>query len=408
MRLLKVQSLDQSVETILQTMESLNLKRIENIPIDKALGKILAEDIIARENIPAFRRSTMDGYAVQSGSTNGATQTIPAILELVEEIEMGKQPRKKINASETSEIFTGGMLPEGADAVVPVENTEKIGGNFVSIYSPVTYLEHVVDIGEDTNQGEVYFRKGTIITPAVVAGTVSLGYLKVDAYAPLTARVLSTGDEILPPDSIIPPGMTRDVNSYSISSLCQDLGIKVIERKLLQDVKKIIRVELEKTDVDLIIISGSSSKGTKDFVPAIIEQEFNPGMLFHGIAIKPGKPTGFGTDGKKMILGLPGHPVSAVAVFLAVFAPAFRHYYGIQDSKKIPCSISQSMPATPGRTLIQLVSLEETVTGWVCHPIFGASGNLSTLAKADGYFVIDQHEEGVVKEQNVNVTLFSL
>lgn len=205
MRLLKVQSLDQSVETILQTMESLNLKRIENIPIDKALGKILAEDIIARENIPAFRRSTMDGYAVQSGSTNGATQTIPAILELVEEIEMGKQPRKKINASETSEIFTGGMLPEGADAVVPVENTEKIGGNFVSIYSPVTYLEHVVDIGEDTNQGEVYFRKGTIITPAVVAGTVSLGYLKVDAYAPLTARVLSTGDEILPPDSIIPP-----------------------------------------------------------------------------------------------------------------------------------------------------------------------------------------------------------
>lgn len=408
MRLLKVQSLEQAIKTIAETMEQLNFRKIEVVPIDKALGRILAEDIVSSENIPAFRRSTMDGYAVQSRSTNGATQTIPTILEIVEEIEMGKQPQYGINEAQASVIYTGGMLPENADAVVPVEETERIGDTMVAIYSPVTFLQHVVDIGEDTKEGTRYFSKGRIITPAVIAGAASLGYVSVEVYSTLKARVLSTGDEIVPPDAVIPLGMVRDVNSYSIAALCEALGIEVVDRKLLPDIRDVIYKELKKTDVDLIIVSGSSSKGTKDYVPTIMEEEFSPGMLFHGIAIKPGKPTGLGTDGRKLIVGLPGHPVSAMAVFQAVFAPAFCRLFDIPESKKIPCNISQSMGATPGRTLIQPVSLEKTETGWVCHPVFGASGNLSTLAKADGYFMIDQHEEGVVKGQPVDVTLFSL
>lgn len=407
MRLLKVQSLDQSIKTIVETMEITNLRKKESVPLDSAIGRILAEDIISHENIPAFRRSTMDGYAVQSNSTNGSNQAVPTILEIVEEIEMGKQPQKEINANQASSISTGGMLPPGADAVVPIEETERISDEYVSIFSPVTYLKHVVDIGEDSAVGTVYFKEGTPITPSVVAGAASLGYVYLKVFVKLNARILSIGDELLPPDSEISLGMVRDVNSYSLAALCKKIGINVVERKLLPDIKEIIQAELKKTDVDLIIVSGSSSKGNKDFIPSIIDQDFNPGMLFHGIAIKPGKPTSFGTDGKRIILGLPGHPVSAMTVFTTVFAQAFRNYYGIPEAKTIPCRISQSMAATPGRALIQMVSLEETSEGWLCHPIFGASGNLSTLAKADGYFVIKQHEEGIIKDSQINVTLFS-
>lgn len=405
MDLLKVQSLSDAKKTCVTCMNELSFKREIEIATEDALGYILAEDVISNENIPAFRRSTMDGFAVVSTSTNGASETIPTVLNIIETIEIGDVPEKVVDANTASQIFTGGMLPEGADAIVPIEYADKLSDTLLAIYTPVKHLEYVVDIGDDCKEGDLYYETGTRVTPEVVAGCISLGKTKVNVYDKLTARILSTGDEILPPDAEIPLGKTRDINSYSIEALCKELGINVIDKKHVNDEKEAIKKELLAEDVDMVIVSGSSSKGNKDFVPTLVEELFNPGLLIHGIGIKPGKPTSLSTDGKKMVLGLPGHPVSAMAVFKTFFASAWKAFYGEKEEMLYPCKVTRNMAATPGRTKVQFVHASREGEDLVAEPIFGASGNISTLAKSNGYFIIEDNEEGVEKGDTVWVSL---
>lgn len=399
--LLNVKSISESIEICRDAFESLNLKRVKCIKIEDSLDYILAEDIIAREDLPAFRRSTMDGFAVNSSSTTGASDSIPAILNLAEIIEIGQVPNKSINNNQASQIFTGGMLPEGANAVVPIEYAEFLGDSLVSVYKAVSNLQHVIEVGDDCQKGEIYFKKGEKISPAVVAACVSLGYSKVHVYDKLKVRIISTGDEILSPEENVPLGKTRDINSYSIYALCKKLGLQVVAKKHVKDDKDLILKELEADDIDILIISGSSSKGNKDFVPTLISNNFKPGLLIHGIAIKPGKPTSFSSDGKKIILGLPGHPVSAYTVFKTFFERGLNSYFDAREDFSFPANLSRNIASTPGSTKIQYVSLEKSGSQLIANPVFAASGNISLLKKADAYFMIGQDEEG--KEQGETV-----
>lgn len=405
MDLLQVKSVREAIDICLDCMHKLSFKRIKEVETIHALNYVLAEDIVAGEDIPSFRRSLMDGFALVSRSTTGASETIPTILRIVETVEMGHVPQEKISPDTASQIFTGGMLPEGADAVLPIEYADKITAEILAVYQPLRPLDHVVEVGDDCKKGDLYFKAGTRIGPETIAGCISLGLTKVKVYEKLRARILSTGDEILPPDAEIPPGKTRDVNSYSVDALCQALGIEVLERLHVADDKQAIRDILLQDDVDLLIISGSSSKGDKDYVPLLVDELFDPGLLVHGIAIKPGKPTSLSSDGKKLVLGLPGHPVSAMAVFEVFFAQAWKEFYQVDPDLAYPARVSRNVAAAPGRTQIQFVKVFRQGQDLIAEPIFGASGNLSTLAKSDGYFIIDYKEEGVEQGDLVWVNL---
>lgn len=401
LRLLKVKSLVQGRKLLVELMQSLDFKKVQEISLEESLGYILAEDIIAQEDIPSFTRSTVDGFALKSSATMGASDGLPTILKIVEDIAMGEVPKKRLGVGEASKLMTGGMLPEGADAMIMVEETEIIGEDLLAVYKPARAYDHLVEIGEDCKKGDLVFFKGKKITPKVIASCASLGYERVKVYLPLKVRILSTGDELLSPGEEVLPGKTRDVNSYALDALCKNLGFRVLSKTHARDDKEEISRALEE-DTDLFLISGSSSQGEKDYLAEIIDK-FNPGLIFHGLSIKPGKPTILGSNGKSIFLGLPGHPVSSYMVFKALIEESLREIYTLEEALFVQAYLAHNMAATPGRTTYQAVSLHQKDDLLWAKPIFGASGSLSVLAKAQGYFVLEDQEEGAIRKDRVKV-----
>lgn len=402
MDLLEVKSLDEAINIQVEAMERLNFKKIVKKNILDSKGYILAEDLISKEDLPHFRKSTMDGFALAYKDSQGANDTISSIMKIKETIEIGQVPKSEILSGECSRIFTGGMLPNGADCVIPVEYTEDISDKLVAINKPMSYLSNVIDIGDDGKKGDIYAKKGTLIDSKLIAMAASIGYENIEVYEKLKALVISTGDEIIDINERLVDAKVRNVNSYMVKSLLEDLPIQVIEEKLVRDRKELIEKEL-KRDVDIIMISGSSSKGNKDFVPEI-SKNLKPGNLFHGISLKPGKPTSLSINNKTMIVGLPGNPISAYVSFKVFFEKAFNIYYGINELFKIKCIIDSNIP-TSGREEIKLLSLKNKGEQLIASPIFGFSNNLSMLKDADAYVRIDKNTEGIKKGEYIEVSL---
>lgn len=403
MDLLEVVSVNEAIDRLVWAMERLKFKKIKTIDTTMSLGYILAEDIVAKENLPNFQKSTMDGYAINFKDSLGATDSIPSILKIIETIEIGEVYKHELKSGQASRIFTGGMLPKGADAVIPVEYTEEISKELVSIYKPVVFMENVIDIGDDCKKGDVYLRKGKIIDSQVIAMAASLGYDKLSVYEKLSCKLLSTGDEIIGVSEKLLPAKARDVNSYMLLAMLEESGIEVKSIKHLKDDRALIKKELEE-DYDIIFISGSSSKGNKDFVPSICK-ELNPGMIFHGISVKPGKPTSLSINNKTLILGLPGNPISAYSVYKAIFEKAFRKYFQVEDFFELKCYISRNISQASAKSLVQLVDIERKDDRLLAIPIFGFSNNISLLKRAKGYFIIDEYSEGIRENEEVWVKL---
>lgn len=403
MDLLDVVKIDEAINLQVSLMEKIGYKKKIKIRICDSLGYILANDLISKDDLPCFKKSTMDGYAINYKDSLGATDSIPSMLKVVEEIQMGHIPQKKLKRGEASKIYTGGMVPEGADAVLPIEYTEILSKKLISISKPVVFMENIIDIGDDSKIGDIYEKEGKIIDPETIAMAASLGYEKIEVYEKLKCKILSTGDEIIPVNSNLVPGKSRDINSYMLYSLLKKMGIDVLSMKHLKDERNLIKKELEE-DLDLIIISGSSSKGNKDFVPSI-SKELNPGMIYHGISIKPGKPTSLSQNNNTMILGLPGNPISAYAVFRTIFQKAYEKYFEIDENLKIKCKIKRNIANTSAKTMICLVEIKKEGNELVASPIFGFSNNISLLKKAKGYIVIDEYVEGIKENEKVWVNL---
>lgn len=403
MDLLDVVKIDEAIDLQVSLMEKIGYKKKIQIKTCHSLGYILAKDLISKDDLPCFRKSTMDGYAINYKDSLGATDSIPSMLKVVEEIQMGNIPQKKLKRGEASKIYTGGMVPEGADAVLPIEYTEILSKKLISISKPVVFMENIIDIGDDSKVGDIYEKEGKIIDPETIAMAASLGYEKIEVYDKLKCKILSTGDEIIPVNSKLVPGKSRDINSYMLYSMLKNMGIDVLSMKHLEDDKDLIKKEFEE-DLDLIIISGSSSKGNKDFVPEI-SKELNPGMIYHGISIKPGKPTSLSQNNNTMILGLPGNPISAYAVFRTVFQKAYEKYFKIEENLKIKCKIKRNIANTSAKTMICLVEIKKEGDVLVASPIFGFSNNISLLKKAKGYIVIDEYVEGIKENEKVWVNL---
>lgn len=373
--------------------------------IKDAYNKILAEDVISKIEVPSFDKSTVDGYAVRARDTEGATDTIPTFLKIVGEVNMGDNTNLTINSGECVYVPTGGMIPEGADACVMIENCEKITDDKVAIYESVSVGRHTVKKGDDSKVGDLILKKGKKIKSGDMGLLSSVSIDKVKAYKSWNVTIISTGDELVDSTDKLEKGKIRDVNTNLLIGLCKKYGMNVVNTYLLKDDYKTLETtiveSMQKSDV--VVVSGGSSKGKKDVSAFVIDNIADPGILTHGIAIKPGKPTITAVDKKTktIIIGLPGHPVAAAVLFkLIVVNLYYKLAGGVLEDYCFEGKLIENIPASPGRMTIQLVNADDHFN---ITPIFGKSGIIRTLANAMGYIVLDKNSEGINKGSIVRV-----
>ena len=399
----------QSLEKVLGYAGDFPVKETESIPLDRAVFRVLAEDIVSAENVPGFRRATMDGYAVFSGSTFGAGESSPAWFDIKGTIRMGEIPDFKLVPGTAAEISTGGMLPEGADSVVMVEHIELVDETSVEVYKSVAPLQNVIDANEDFAQGETVIEKGTVIRPQEAGLLAALGYTDVTVYNRCKVGIISTGDEIVPVEQKTEPGQIRDMNSYTLAGLISKTGnipvLYGIVEDSHEDLYNTCRKALEETD--MVLVSGGSSVGTRDFTIDVFESLENTGILVHGVSISPGKPTILAGSGSKPLWGLPGQVTSAMVVFQIVVAPFLNRISGhgtyVQNGLKIRARLNRNVSSVHGRREFLRVKLTTQPDGVTAEPVLGKSGLIRTMVKADGLLEIGENEEGLKKGTLVDV-----
>jgi molybdopterin molybdotransferase len=409
MKLLEVDSVEAARSKLAGCVAGWRLSTLF-VPADEALGMILAEDIAAGEDIPGFRRSTVDGYAVMAKDTAAAGENIPVLLNVAGQVSMGRAADFSLRAGQCASVPTGGMLPEGADGVVMMEYAEPFG-EAVALYQSAAPGENVVERDEDVSKGALVLERGRRIGPREIGALAALGVTLVPVYKPLKLAVISTGDELVAPDAAPPgPGQVRDINTYALTALARKNGFETAHTAVLRDDAALLENELRNAMAfcDIVAVSGGSSQGEKDMTGNVIQRVSDPGVFTHGMAIKPGKPTILGYDQASLTLfvGLPGHPVSAMLVFETLLCDLWRKMTGAAQPPPVPAALTVNVPSSPGKTTCQPVKLAVSGKGYLAEPVFGKSGLITTLTQADGYFVIEREAEGLTAGSRVYVHLF--
>ncbi|MBI4699050.1 MAG: molybdopterin molybdotransferase MoeA [Nitrospirae bacterium] len=377
-------------------------------------NRIISRDIVSPENLPGFDRSTMDGYAIRASDSFGATDGYPSYLKVTGEVLMGECPSFEIGKSETARIATGGMLPKGADSVVMFEQTNVINEEMIEVLKPTATGENVIQSGEDCKKGETVMTKGHKIRPHDMGALAGLGITKIWVYELPKVAIIATGDEVVPASQDVMPGQVRDINSYSLTGLVETHGgsavIKGIFRDNYEDLMKAAGDSLK--EADIIIITGGSSVGTKDVTAKVINDLGKPGVLFHGVSIKPGKPMIGGIVDGKPLFGLPGHPAAVIVCFELFIKPVLRTLSGETETlnhrfrKTVQAKLSKNISSGAGREDHVRVLLEEKNGELYAIPILGKSGLITTLVKADGTVVIPLRKTGLEQGTEVEVELF--
>ena len=376
----------------------------ERVPLIKALGRTLAEDVTAREHVPDFDRSTVDGYALRARDTFGCSDTIPAILTRQGAVRMGEEAGFVLREGCCAAIPTGGEVPSGADSVVMLEYTEDYGDGTVGIARPVAPGENMIFRGDDVRPGKLLLQKGHTLRPQDVGALAALGVSEVEVRVPLRVGVLSTGDELVPPQQQPGPGQIRDVNSALVESQLKAFGVDARLYGIVPDDEEMLRRAVARAldECDGVILSGGSSVGVKDASGRVIGG-FGP-LLFHGLAMKPGKPTLLGCCGNKPIVGLPGHPVAAFFVTQLFVLPLLGWIGGKRERLRwVSARLTENISANHGRTQYCGCRLRrEGETLWA-EPIRTKSGLITALTAADGYFCVERDKEGLMKGAQVMV-----
>jgi molybdopterin molybdotransferase len=383
-------------------------EQTERVSSAEALGRVLAEALAAPEDLPPFRRSLMDGYALRSADTSGAAPASPRTLAVVAEIAMGAAAPRGIGPGEVAAVPTGGMLPEGADAVIPIEQT-RAEGDRVAVLAPIGVGRHLIERGEDVRRGEPLLATGHRLRPQDLGALLGLGILEVTVYSRPRVGIISTGDEVVPPDRTPEPGQIRDMNSYALAAMVAQLGAiphrYPIVRDELETLTAAARAALAECDV--LILNGGSSVGVKDHVAPVIERLGRPGVLVHGINIRPGKPTVLAVCDGKAVFGLPGQPVSVLNTFELFVAPVLRRLLRLpDDTPRLTARLTAPVTSADGREDHVRVILESRPDGPWATPIPGVSAMISTMVRADGVMVVPAGSPGFVLGEAVEVRLF--
>ncbi len=364
----------------------------ETVNISDAARRVLACDTVSAENIPSFDRSTVDGYAVNAADTFGAGASIPAQLEITGEILMGESADFDLARGQCVKISTGGMLPAGADAAVMVEHTDFAGG-LCLVYKPVAPGENITKKGEDISAGETALKKGTLIRPSQIGVLAALGITEIEVYKKPVIAVISTGDEIVREDP--KPGQIRDINTFLLSAAIKESGCEAIEYGVVADKREDIENAVKECvkKADAVIISGGSSAGARDMTVDIIDTLGE--AYFHGIAMKPGKPTIFGIISGKPVFGLPGHPLAAYFVFRLIVTEFIRDLMNMAPEKPSGrAALSENIPSNHGREEFLCVKMNENNE---IVPLHTKSGIISVLSEAGGFIKIPRNTEGINK-----------
>lgn len=386
--------------------EFVPLGRTEIVPLSAAMGGILAEDIAASEYVPDFDRSTVDGFAVRASDTFGCTDAIPAILPLQATVLMGEGADFSLNVGECVAVPTGGAIPKGADGVVMLEYTEDYGDGTIGVSKPAAPGMNLIFRGDDVYPGKVILHKGRVLSSADIGALAAIGQTRVQVAKKLTVGVISTGDELVPPEVQPGPGQVRDVNSPMLEAMLTAFGCKVINYGIVIDEESLLSEKVHQaiSECDAVLLSGGSSVGVKDAACRIIESVGK--VLLHGIAIKPGKPTILGKCGEKPVVGLPGHPVAAYFITKLFVQPLLGRLTGRDmTAYTVTARVTESISANHGRAQYHCCRLTKKDRQLYAQPIRGKSGLITTLAGADGYFCIDRDCEGLPKGAEIQVTI---
>ncbi|MBK8021101.1 MAG: molybdopterin molybdotransferase MoeA [Chloroflexi bacterium] len=385
--------------------------RMSTIPTAQANGRVLARAPTSSIDLPEFPRSSMDGYAVRAVDTFGASASLPAYVQVVGRVQMGETPDLNLRAGEAAEIFTGAMLPRGADAVVMVEHTQQSGANEIEVLSPVAPGENVIQIGEDVRAGEAILPVGHRLRPQDIGGLLAVGILSIEVAAAPRVAIVGSGDEIVPPEQTPGPGQIRDINSYTLAALFEAAGAEVrlggVSGDTFDSLHTLAQACL--TDADVLVISAGSSISTRDLTSAVIDRLGRPGVIQHGLAVKPGKPTLIGLCDGKPVIGLPGNPVSAFLVARQIVLPVIRRVLGLTDvpMPAVRAVLSANIASTTGREDTIPVRLRREGEGWSAQPVFGKSNLIYTLVNADGVVVVPLNSGGLKAGTMIDVVVFS-
>ena len=395
-------------EEVLALIESefAPVAEVETVSLSAAMGRVLAADIAAEEYVPDFDRSTVDGYAVRARDTFGCTDAIPAILPLQGEVLMGQGAAFALEKECCVAVPTGGAVPEGADSVVMLEYTEDYGDGTIGILKSVAPGQNMIFRGDDVYPGKAILQKGRVLSSQDIGALAAIGRVQVSVVKKLTVGVISTGDELVPPDQTPGPGQVRDVNSPMLEAMHAAFGAEVKNYGIVIDDEALLsqKVTQAVAECDAVLLSGGSSVGVKDAACRIIESMGS--LLLHGIAIKPGKPTILGKTGCKPLVGLPGHPVAAYFITKLFVLPLLSRLMGRTGaSYTTTAKITESVSANHGRAQYHCCRLENKDGEWYAYPIRGKSGLITTLAGTDGYFCIHRDCEGLPKFAEIQVTI---
>jgi len=379
----------------------------ETISTDSALGRITATDLRAPHALPEFPRSTVDGFAVKAADTYGASNFLPAYLNLIGECPMGAAPELEITPTTTAIIHTGGMLPKGADAVVMLEYTQTVD-NEIEILRAVADGENVIRIGEDVVEGSLIKPKGSSIRPAEVGGMMALGFTQIEVAKHPKIGIISSGDEVVTPEKRPEPGQVRDINSYTLSTLVEKYGGEPVIYGIVADSLDAMKMAISRAldECEMVLITAGSSASARDMTAAAIGELGEPGVLVHGVNTRPGKPTILGVCDGKAVIGLPGNPVSALVNGYVFVAPLIRCLLG-QDAAELRPSVSAKLtvniPSQAGREDWIPIKLKQDSDSFLAEPIFGKSNLIFTLVAADGLLKIAPDATGLSAGEIVEV-----
>jgi molybdopterin molybdotransferase len=379
-------AVDKALQIVMEKVKT--IERVEFIELDSASGRVLAEDIFSDIDIPPFNRASMDGYAV----TSDDLKSPPVELDIIEEIPAGHFPKKKILKGASAKIMTGAPVPEGADAVVMVEDTELLNNGRVKISSNVRIGENISPKGEDVKKGDKLLKKGVLLRPQEVSMLATVGKYKIKVLSQPLVSILATGTELVEPDKVPSPGQIRNSNSYSLLAQCQSLGINPEYLGIAKDDEADLREKIKRgLDSDLLIISGGISMGDYDFVPSVL-REYGVRIEFEKVAIKPGKPVLFGTREKTIVFGLPGNPVSTMVIYDIFVRPVLKKMMGdsarFNFTGKAKIEKDFKRKKAERQEYIPVKITRSGMEAWAAPVKFNGSADMMALTGANGLLIV--------------------
>lgn len=393
--------LDEAIALVNETGRAID--RTERVPLDEANGRVIAKDVVAPQDVPPFDRAAMDGYAVVAEDTFGASRFEPRVLRIVETVFTGQVPARAVGRGECIEIATGAPLPGGANAVVMVEETDKTSADEVRIFTPVYPRQHVGRRGADITAAQTVLRAGDVLNPSRIGALAATGVTSVDVFARPRVAILSTGNEIVEPGRPLQPGQIYDINRFTLAAVIRDHGGVAVPYPTAADTLSDLAGAVDACGAeDMLVFSGGSSVGERDLILDVLHAKGE--VLFHGIAVKPGKPTLFGRIAGKPVLGMPGYPTSCLSNAYILLVPILRVLARLPAyaPRTVKLPLAQRVVSTTGRHQFYTVRIADGQA----VPAFKASGDITSMSQADGYIEIPAQTDIVEKGELVEVKLF--